>query len=203
VVSEGADHTQTLERLLDNDGAALVSIRGGLLGPPPLGPDNPEFPPPVAYVNRIAGRRYGHRGEFRTKLTVEEVLEATRAPDELKFRVTTHRQKGTDDLTVSDAPLPRYPELARRAGISGEVTVTVTVQAGKVTSTQALSGDRLLAEQAIAEIAEWQFPSDLSTSFTIFFVYRLDLRPTGASAAPRLELQLPWLVRITAPREGW
>lgn len=189
--------------LLEDSGNAYVEIRGELYGPPPLGADDPSMNPVASYANRIAGRRYGHMGHFRTELVVEEILDARPVRRDVAARVVTFRRPSSEELLVESAEVPHYPERARRAGISGEVVVRVAIEGGEVVSTELISGDRLLAMGAEADIKTWKFAGHLHATFTTTFVYRLELRPTGAHEGSRVELQLPRLVRITAPRYAW
>ncbi len=59
----------------------------------------------------------------------------------------------------SKAP-PIYPEIARRMRISGEVKLSVTVNAeGNVTDVQPISGNRALTEAAEEAVRKWRFES--------------------------------------------
>ncbi len=201
-VSSQAPGRNVLDRILEASHSASVTIRGELYGPKPLGPEDLSVNPIVAYANRVSGRRYGHLDGFRTKLVVNEVLEAHPAPREIAARVIRFRTEEKPPLVVA-AEVPKYPEMARRAGISGEVVLKVVVQAGKVISTKLLSGERLLGAEAAANIETWQFRPETSKTLTTTFVYHLEQRPTGSSANARIELQLPLLIRVTAAKEGW
>ena len=201
-IEPGAPGSGHLERILKASGLAVVTVRGELYGPPPLGPDDPSLNPVAAYANRVAGRRYGHLGWFRTKLAVRDVLEAAPAPAGLASRLIRDRP-ASHRLQVTAAQVPQYPEMARRAGISGEVVLRCVVKAGKVASTSLLSGDRLLGMKAAANVGTWRFPADTSETLTTTYIYRLERRPSGSSTSPEVELDLPWLARITAPENGW
>lgn len=192
-----------LLKILNEIGQAHVTIRGVLYGPPPVPPDSPSVPGGVAYVNRLASRRYGHLGGFRTKLVVEEVLSATPASRKTAEQVITHRPSEFGRLAPLTAEVPQYPEIARKAGIVGEVVVRVVVEDGEVTSTELISGDRILAMAARTHVQSWTFAKEVSATFSTMFTYRLEMKPTGATEASTVELQLPWLVRITAPYYGW
>jgi TonB family protein len=53
---------------------------------------------------------------------------------------------------------PAYPAEALAAGISGEVLIEVTVdEQGNVAAAEGVSGDRILAEAAIAAVRQWKF----------------------------------------------
>ncbi len=202
-IPSSAKNREALFQSIEATGSANVTIRGVLYGPPVLGRDDSSLNPVAAFANRIAHRRYGHLGGFRTKLVVDEILEARPAPQYLAARARLDRPTSIDEVHVEAAQVPEYPERARRAGVSGEVVVKVAIQGGEVVSTELLSGDRLLAMGAEANIKTWKFAEDLEATFTTTFVYRLELRPTGAEEGSRIELQLPRLIRITAPRYAW
>ena len=51
-----------------------------------------------------------------------------------------------------------YPQIAQSARIEGVVVVAVSFdEAGKVTKTTVLSGDKLLRDAAVASVARWTF----------------------------------------------
>jgi TonB family protein len=53
---------------------------------------------------------------------------------------------------------PAYPAEASAAGIAGEVLIEVTVdEQGNVAAAEGVSGDRILAEAAIAAVRQWKF----------------------------------------------
>jgi TonB family protein len=55
-------------------------------------------------------------------------------------------------------PKPIYPPLAREAGVSGTVAVTVTIdKSGNVFSAKAVSGPRVLQQAATDAVAQWKF----------------------------------------------
>jgi TonB family protein len=192
-----------LEKILKKDGRAYVTFKGTLMGPKIAPPDDPSLPPYASYAKRVAGRRYGHLNGFRTELVVSAVLEAKAVPKEVPF-AGEWRKPLQDRLIVQDAGLPRYPPMARGAGISGEVQIEIKVSSGKVVSAEAISGDRLLAAEALSNVKTWTFVLNKEDeSFTVKFVYILERRRLGENEAPRLELNLPFLVKIISPTLDW
>jgi TonB family protein len=54
--------------------------------------------------------------------------------------------------------MPAYPDLARKMQITGNVKVEVKVApSGKVTSTQVIGGNPLLAKAAVDAIGQWKW----------------------------------------------
>lgn len=64
---------------------------------------------------------------------------------------------------------PVYPELAKRMHISGQVTVSATVnEQGKVTEVKEVSGNHVLALAAEEAVKQWKFePADAASSENI------------------------------------
>lgn len=191
-----------LDALLKQTGRASVTLRGVILGPPLLGPDDVSISPPLSYANRVAGRRFGHLGAFRTEFVVDEVLSAETAPADIVSRLVTHHPAQVS-LDVLEGALPGYPPLARKAGITGDVVVRIVVREGAVTSIEPIFGDRLLVSETTANIKTWRFATTLDTTLTTTFRYDLSHRLSGDPSGSRLEFQLPYLVRITAAADDW
>jgi TonB family protein len=54
--------------------------------------------------------------------------------------------------------LPRYPEMARRAGVTGDVVLTATITVdGSLRDIKVISGSPLLREEAIAAAKQWRY----------------------------------------------
>jgi TonB family protein len=79
------------------------------------------------------------------------------------------------------APLPEYPEVARRAGIEGEVTLLVRIgKNGSVQDAQMLSGEPVLGRAATEAVEQWRYsplriggqPVSVLTSVTLAFQFR-------------------------------
>ncbi len=178
----------------------FVTFTGELYGPGAVDPDDVSLPQLAAFANRTRNRRYGHLNGYRTKLVVTRVETVKSAPESVPS--PSARFTGTTPV-VESADVPRYPEMARNAGITGEVVLDVAVIGGQISNVEARSGDRMLTSEAIRNVKTWRFAADTSGKFTTRFSFNVESRDTGASTAPRIELQLPDHVRITAARNGW
>jgi TonB family protein len=158
----------------------------------------------LAYANRTSGGRYGHLGAFRTQIVVDAVLEARSVPASVPWDVNWHEPDAVAaSLEIESAEVPRYPGLAYRAGISGEVEIEVKVGSGKVIETKVKTGDRMLAIEAVKNIKTWNFSPKVTTTFTTKFVYLLEKGPRRPDRNPKIELEYPFLVKVTAPYFGW
>ena len=63
-----------------------------------------------------------------------------------------------DSRTVKSKTSPIYLEIAKRMRITGEVKLSVTVDAeGKVTDVQPISGNHTLSEAASEAVRKWRF----------------------------------------------
>lgn len=193
---------EDLQRLLAQSSRALVVFGGELYGPGVVGPDSLSLAPNVAFANRVAARRYGHLNAFRTKFAVSEVLSVAAVPATQPWDAVWAEPPQGQGIEVLGADLPRYPSLARRAGISGTVVADIAVEDGRVVSTRVRSGDRMLATEAVVNIASWRFGPGTKASFTTTFVYRIERRGV-ADQQPVIELHLPDSVKVTAPSYDW
>ncbi len=79
------------------------------------------------------------------------------------------------------AVAPSYPEVARQAGIDGDVSVRILIgQDGAVTGTSVLNGDPVLARAAVQAIEQWRYepalldgsPVNVVTTVTLAFRLR-------------------------------
>ena len=180
-----------------------MTFKGTLVGPDKkLEPDDPSVSSLMSYISRRS-HRYGHLNSFRTEFVVDEVLEARPVPESLPDNYKIGLKESAAAPNVKSAEVPHYPSWAYHMGISGEVEIEVQVISGKVTETRVKAGDRLLSDDAVANIKTWTFSPDMSTSFTTKFLYSLENPPKKENRTPRIELELPFLVRITAPYYAW
>ena len=66
--------------------------------------------------------------------------------------------RAADERAVKTRVPPVYPEIARRMRITGQVKLSVTVDAqGKVTDVQPLSGNHTLSTAADDAVRKWRF----------------------------------------------
>jgi hypothetical protein len=192
-----------LSQFLERDNRAYVTFRGRLIGPDGHpGPDDPSVPWMISYSKRLS-HRYGHMGLFRTKFVADEVLEARPVPASLPFKMQIGYSKDSPFPEVESAQVPRYPSMAYRSGISGEVDIEVKVRDGKVVETTAKSGDRMLSMETEENIRSWKFSPDVTWTFTTKFIYSLERPPIREHRKPKIELELPMLVKITAQYYAW
>jgi len=201
--AQGAEDTTPLKQLLEKDSRAYVTVEGRLFGPAALEPDDPRLPAQWSGSYRTRGTTYGYMSAFRTKLVVTRVDAAAPVPGSTPWNWVRSRPGASQrDLRLQHADLPLYPDGARIAGLEGEVQVEVTLQAGKVAATHLIAGDRALAAAAVANIQTWTFFPAIDETFITRFVYVLEQR-FGQQSDQQVELHLPSLVKITAPRNGW
>jgi hypothetical protein len=193
-----------LSRIIEKSRRAYVKFRGELIGPPAIRPDDPALSEPLAMVTRLSGtRHYGHLNGWRTEFIVHSISDVRPVPESVRRGTPARHQEPARETALPTVPaLPKYPELARKAGVSGDVDLDVTVHEG-IPAVKAVSGDRMLASEALATLKAWRFRRELESSFRIRISYRLEQRLTGADPNPRVEFRLPSQVTITAPQNGW
>lgn len=111
----------------------------------------------------------------------------------------TEAQQTAHYPTLIHAEMPLYPRLARTAHISGTVLILITVERGAVVETEVKSSSSPhLTRATIANIKTWQFESEDRTNFLVKYVYEIKGKRTPVPENPRLELDLPRLVKIVA-----
>lgn len=96
----------------------------------------------------------------------------------------------------ADAPL--YPPLARMAKITGRIEVKLSVKNGEVVVAEAKVGHPLLVRAAVENVKSWHFAPETEGTFTATFVYELRGSETATMQNPRVEMQLPTFVKMTA-----
>lgn len=182
---------------------AYVTFKGVLHGPGIVEEDDLSIPIVGSFANRIAFDRYGHLNAFRTQLVVDEIVHASAVSDDVPLHSLYGRPKVVSAPTVREAPLPQYPENARRAGIQGIVELRVVVENGEVKMLERVSGDRILFEASRQNVAGWTFESTYTGTFVTKFEYQLDLRALGSNPNTRHEIALPYSVRLFGRLDGW
>ncbi len=157
-----------------------------------------------AYANRVAERRYGHLGAFRTKFFVEDILKVDAVPDSLPWAAVWHEAPDASGrVAVEFGELPQYPPRAQRVGLSGDVIVEFSVEGGLVSTVSVVSGDRLLAEAAVANVKSWRFDSQLQARLTTVFSFKLERSSRDRFEGTRVIAELPKHVTLIAPRDDW
>jgi Gram-negative bacterial TonB protein C-terminal len=99
---------------------------------------------------------------------------------------------------VMHAEAPLYPPLARMAKIMGKIVVEFTVKSGEVVTAEAKTGHPLLVKATTENIKTWHFASEVNGTFATTFEYRVQGKETPTMHNPRIEMQLPAFVKITA-----
>lgn len=204
-IPAGRPDLEPLTLFLREKGKAVVTIQGLLHGPQTIAGDILTLPALVAFSRRVSHRRYGHRGTFRTKLVVESVLDFAPAPDgEVSpFVVVKPIGEGSELPRLQDLSLPRYPEKARIAGLTGDVRIAVQIEDGVVAAARVVAGDRLLHDETIKSVQSWVFSDSLTSELDVTFSYRLERYPANSANEVRVEFSLPYRVLVVAPAYGW
>ncbi len=100
---------------------------------------------------------------------------------------------------VTHADVPLYPALARAARLSGAVHVLVSVKNGLVASADTQSSAAQILVNAARENAKtWRFAPDANGTLKVTYIYELEKDEVIVPENPRVEMQLPSLVKITA-----
>jgi hypothetical protein len=97
------------------------------------------------------------------------------------------------------ADLPLYPPVARTAHVNGTVEIQVTVERGAVVDAQVKSSSSpLLSTPTLANVKTWQSQSEDRATFPVTYVYQIEGEQTPQPENPKVELDLPRMVKITA-----
>jgi hypothetical protein len=119
------------------------------------------------------------------------------ARDDLRLVPGVRASKQT--FIVVDGHIPLYPELAKVARVGGIVNVRVYVKKGSVIEAEAKSSaPRVLVNAAVDNIKTWSFTPNSNGTLDVRYVYELEKEEATAPENPRVEMQLPLLVKITA-----
>lgn len=106
-------------------------------------------------------------------------------------------------LFVRRAEVPQCPAIALQTGLVATIQVTVTVKKGAVTDATVLTGTasaRFFQRLALANIRTWEFEGGVDTTFITTFIYELTDTLTEVPENPRVELKLPFHVRVVGSR---
>jgi hypothetical protein len=96
----------------------------------------------------------------------------------------------------ADAPL--YPTVARMAKITGKIEAEFIVKRGQVVNAETKGGQPLLVKATTENIRTWRFSPEVSGTFATTFAYRVEGGETATMQNPKIEMQLPAFVKITA-----
>jgi TonB family protein len=119
----------------------------------------------------------------------------TRSPD---VRATTVNAADAT-LMVVHADVPLYPSLALAAHQSGTVRLRISVKQGAVLSADALSSAPPILQQAAKDnVSTWRFTPDVNGALEVKYIYELEEADRVVPENPRISMQLPSVVRITA-----
>jgi hypothetical protein len=121
---------------------------------------------------------------------------------------------------VIQAELPLYPPLTSTLRISGTVKIEVTVEKGKIVEAQVKSAEikfsdpqkdalydadakrkmasRFLSDPSLANLKTWQFRPEDRATFLVTYLYEIEGEETPLPENPKVELDLPRLVKVTA-----
>ena len=127
--------------------------------------------------------------------------------------------EGTHYPRLIHAELPLYPPLARTAHISGKVKIEVTIEKGSVVDSHVKSAEiqisdpqggavydskakaaasRYLSNPSLENLRTWRFESEARATFIVTYTYEIEGEQTPLPENPRVELDLPRLIKITA-----
>ena len=108
---------------------------------------NPETPAPEAPA-------IGQLAAHDTSTLLPGVITSKTATPEFK----PIQSQGVTGGKLLKKVLPRYPEIARRAGITGDVVLTATIAVdGSLRDINVVSGSPLLREEAIRAAKQWRY----------------------------------------------
>jgi len=100
---------------------------------------------------------------------------------------------------VGQADLPLYPAVAWGLRISGTVVVTVTVDDGGKADVQIKSSsNKWLTAPTLANARSWRFQTGMPGTFELTYTYQIEGSPTDLPESPRVVLNLPHSVTVTA-----
>lgn len=99
----------------------------------------------------------------------------------LTLLVCSYHAFAQEDNTVLDRPgvvkssaEMRYPPMARQARIQGDVVVRIKLDdAGQVVSAKALSGAKLLIDDAVSNSKKWRFLPNSGDTVVVIYEFRI------------------------------
>ncbi len=190
-----------LKKLLKEDGRALVTLSGVIVGPRPL--QEKADAPIGVLLAEFMRKGYGFQHDFRAKMEVSAIRDVQRVPERVPQTALCGRPPNPFIPTVVDGALPHYPRAARILGIQGTVNAVVKTHQGHVVDIKLLEGNHLLWEATRKNIETWKFDEQGDYTFTTTFIYQLEKRLSGQDDNDVIDAKLPLLVRIVGPAFLW
>src|SRR5438270_8404306 len=134
----------------------------------PSGSANPalETAPDAPAVNQLTPRS-------NAMLPASIMASTTVAPE-----LSPIQSQGVTEGKLVKKVLPRYPEMARRAGVAGDVVINATIAMdGTLRNIRVMSGSPLLREEAVNAARQWRYspykpggkPVETETRITVSF----------------------------------
>ena len=100
---------------------------------------------------------------------------------------------------VTSANVPFYPGVAWSLKMGGTVELMISINKGAVVDARVISApSQFLSVPSLATVKSWKFRSKERQSIYVKFVYVIQGEPTEKPETPRIELDLPSLVKVTA-----
>jgi TonB family protein len=125
-----------------------------------------DAPPDAPSIGQLSNRS-------SADIAAQIIAANTPAPE-----LTPLQSRGVVEGKLIKKVLPRYPEMARRAGVGGDVNLVATIGTdGKLKNIKVVNGSPLLREEAIAAARQWRYspyllggkPVETDTHITISF----------------------------------
>ncbi len=82
-------------------------------------------------------------------------------------------------------PALAYPRLAQAAGIEGSVTLSLTVEDGKVTGVVPKSGPPMLLSAAEEHASLWKFPKKQTGEYAAIFIFSIEGVANASTNRPK------------------
>ncbi len=146
--------------------------------------DTASGPPPTAIPGPTGGIRFGFPGGGYDKVIGDIALATPIAPPPAVPVVQTPKapparirvSMGVQKSKQVYAPLPVYPELARRTGTAGTVRLTAIIgKDGAVQHLTLVSGHPLLAPAAMEAVAKWRYSPTLLSGEPVEVLTQIDV----------------------------
>jgi TonB family protein len=122
-------------------------------------------------------------------------------------RILVAQQNGPvydNDINVKSYEEMSYPPIAREARIQGTVVISATLDgAGRVTSTTAISGAKLLIPDCLSNAKKWRFSPNTNGLAIIIYEFRLAEGRCNHETSHLFAFREPNRVSIIACEETW